>query len=241
MQLDAKALASATAEIVKALVAAETAPLLERLEAIEARPVAERGEKGERGEPGSIGRDGIGLAGAMIDRGGALILTLTDGSTRDLGVVVGKDGRDGEPGPQGERGEPGPQGEKGERGSAGEPGPSGDKGMDGSDGIDGVDGKDGRDGFTLEDFDVQPIDERTIKLMFLRDGVSHSFELVFPVIIDRGVFKAEEAYARGDAVTWGGSLWIAQKETSAKPDTPDSGWRLAVKKGRDGKDAKGSI
>ena len=45
-------------------------------------------------------------------------------------------------------------------------------------------------------------------------------------------------YVRGDAVTWGGSLWIAQKETSAKPDSPESGFRLAVKKGRDGKDAK---
>ena len=74
--------------------------------------------------------------------------------------------------------------------------------------------------------------------MFTRGDTKHSFELEFPVIIDRGVFKEGQAYVRGDAVTWGGSLWIAQKETGAKPDGPDSGWRLAVKKGRDGKDAK---
>jgi hypothetical protein len=68
--------------------------------------------------------------------------------------------------------------------------------------------------------------------------VAHSYELEFPVPIDRGVFKEGEPYVRGDVVTWGGSLWIAQKATSAKPDSPDSGFRLAVKRGRDGKDAK---
>lgn len=117
-------------------------------------------------------------------------------------------------------------------------GKDGEKGLDGRDGRDGTDGKDGRDGFNLEDFDCQPIDERTIKLMFTRGDIMHSFELEFPVIIDRGVFRAGEEYKRGDAVTWGGSLWIAQQETTAKPDSPESGWRLAVKKGRDGKDSK---
>lgn len=36
-------------------------------------------------------KDGVGLAGALIDRGGDLIVTLTDGSTRSLGQVVGRD------------------------------------------------------------------------------------------------------------------------------------------------------
>jgi hypothetical protein len=35
-------------------------------------------------------KDGIGLAGAMIDRDGILIVTLTDGSQKSLGPVVGK-------------------------------------------------------------------------------------------------------------------------------------------------------
>lgn len=38
-----------------------------------------------------IPKDGVGLAGALIDREGNLVLTLTDGSHKDLGKVVGKD------------------------------------------------------------------------------------------------------------------------------------------------------
>lgn len=238
MQLDAKALADATASIVKQHVAAATQPLIERIVALEARPLPGRGEKGDRGPEGSPGRDGVGVAGALIDRSGVLVLTLTDGTTRDLGVVVGKDGadgKDGETGPQGERGEPGPQGEKGLPGDRGDIGPQGEKGLDGRDGTDGTNG---RDGFDLETFDCVPIDERTIELRFTGAGQVHRYELEFPVIIDRGVYKAGETYKRGDAVTWGGSLWIAQVETGAKPDSPDSGWRLGVKKGRDGRDAK---
>jgi len=37
------------------------------------------------------GKDGVGLGGGLIDRDGHFILTLTDGSTRDLGLIVGKD------------------------------------------------------------------------------------------------------------------------------------------------------
>lgn len=54
-----------------------------------------------------VAKDGVGVAGAIIDRAGSLIVTLTDGTTRDLGPVVGKDGRDGADGKNGERGEPG--------------------------------------------------------------------------------------------------------------------------------------
>jgi hypothetical protein len=167
-----------------------------------------------------------------------------------------------------EKGEPGEKGDPGERGEKGEPGQDGKDGSDGLNGKDaagiaavvkdqgelvltledgrlvrtgirdGEKGQDGRDGFNLEDFDVEAVDERTIKLKFQRGDTLHSFELEFPVIIDAGVFKEGTSYKRGEAVTWGGSLWIAQKETSSKPDTAESGWRLAVKKGRDGKDAK---
>jgi hypothetical protein len=59
-----------------------------------------------------------------------------------------------------------------------------------------------------------------------------------PALVDRGVWKEGETYEAGSAVSFGGSLWLAQRSTSAKPDSPDSGFRLAVKKGRDGKDAK---
>jgi hypothetical protein len=43
-------------------------------------------------------KDGLGLAGAMIDRDGALQITFTNGEVKSLGVVVGKDGEDGSDG-----------------------------------------------------------------------------------------------------------------------------------------------
>jgi hypothetical protein len=102
---------------------------------------------------------------------------------------------------------------------------------------DGKKGKDGRDGFGFDDMDVAVLDDdRTIELSFRRGGEEKVFTLKWPTMIDRGVYKAGEQYEAGDAVTWGGSLWTAQRATSAKPDTPESGWRLAVKRGRDGKD-----
>lgn len=58
-------------------------PLESRLKALEDRPAA---------------KDGVGVAGAVIDRDGHLILTLSDGKTVELGLVVGKDG---DPGPKG--------------------------------------------------------------------------------------------------------------------------------------------
>lgn len=37
-------------------------------------------------------KDGVGLAGAMIDRDNCLLVTLTNGEVKNLGPVVGKDG-----------------------------------------------------------------------------------------------------------------------------------------------------
>lgn len=194
--------------------AAENKALAERLAALEARELL----LPEKGEPGEVdmtevaalvdtavksavavlpvpqdGKDGLGLADALIDRAGNLVLAMTDGSTRNLGLVIGKDGEDGKAG----------------------------------------------ETFTLDDFDIVPYDdERTFKFCFTRGEAMHSFELSFPVMLDRGVWGEEKAYQKGDAVTWAGSLWTAQRDAPGKPDTPDSGWRLAVKRGRDGKDLK---
>lgn len=48
--------------------------------------------------PPKAGADGVGLAGAMIDRAGELVITTTKGEAIRLGVVVGQDGKDGENG-----------------------------------------------------------------------------------------------------------------------------------------------
>jgi hypothetical protein len=138
--------------------------------------------------PPEKGADGIGLAGAMIDRDGNLVVTTSDGKAHNLGLVVGKDGKPGET-------------------------------------------------FTLDDFDIEQTDERTLEFKFLRGDTMHTFELEFPVPIFRGAWK-EGTWRKGDMAVWGGSLWAATKDTSAKPDSPDSGWMIAARKGRDGKSAK---
>jgi hypothetical protein len=43
-------------------------------------------------------KDGVGIASALVDRNGHLVLTFTDGTTKDVGHVVGKDGAEGLPG-----------------------------------------------------------------------------------------------------------------------------------------------
>lgn len=59
------------------------------------------GKDGAMGDRGEKGADGIGLAGAMLDREGALLVTLTNGEVKSLGVVVGKDGSHGANGKDG--------------------------------------------------------------------------------------------------------------------------------------------
>lgn len=81
-------------------------------------------------------------------------------------------------------------------------------------------------------------DGRTIGLALrYTDGSVVMKSAQFPVVIDRGVWK-EAAYERGDATTWGGSSWIAQRKTAAteQPGDDSGAWRLSVKKGRDGRD-----
>lgn len=193
---DGKDGASVTVEDVAPLVAEEVA------KAVAAIPVPQDGKDGRDGvdgkdgadgAPGADGKDGVGMAGGLIDRSGHLILTLTDGTTRDMGLVVGKDGAPGK------------------------------------------DGEPGRDGFGFDDMETEYDGERTITFRWARGEhvVERSYRM--PVILDRGVYKAGVEYERGDAVTWGGSLWIAQEPTSEKPDS-GKGWRLSVKRGRDGKD-----
>lgn len=136
------------------------------------------------------GDDGAGIGDLLIDRSGDLVATFTDGRTKNLGQIVGKDGLD---------------------------------------------------GLSADDVSCELAEDgRTVAFKLLRGNVERSFSLAFPVVLDRGVYQ-ERAYDQGDAVTWAGSLWIAQRSTSAKPDSPESGWRLAVKRGRDGKDRPAGV
>lgn len=130
-----------------------------------------------------VAKDGVGLAGALIDRQGHLVLTLTDGTTKDLGLVLGADGL----------------------------------------------------GFE----DLEAVDEPTAMIFrFSRGDRVKEFAYPKPSLADfyKGIWK-DGAYKAGETVTFGGSLWLVRRNTSARPETNDD-FVLVVKKGRDGKDGE---
>jgi hypothetical protein len=102
-------------------------------------------------------------------------------------------------------------------------------------GKDGENGLPGADGFGFDDLLFSYDGEKTITLRFEKDDRIKEIDVVLPVVIDRGVYRDGNEYKAGDAVTWAGSLWIAKKDTSSKPDASED-WRLSVKRGRDGRD-----
>jgi hypothetical protein len=136
------------------------------------------------------GRDGVGMAGGFIDRSGSLVLTASDGTCRELGVVVGRDGKDGL-------------------------------------------------SFDAFEFDVEQTGERTWRVKWTNAaGKEQVRDLRWDTVLDRGVYRAETAYEKGDMVSFGGSIWIAQRNTIEKPGSGCKDWRLWVKHGRDGRDGK---
>lgn len=87
-------------EQVRQLVADAVASLPPAKDGKDADPVtdeqiAAQVSKHLQANPPKKGEDGVGLAGAMIDRSGALMITTTKGQVIDLGKVVGEDGKDG--------------------------------------------------------------------------------------------------------------------------------------------------
>jgi integrin beta 3 len=113
-------------------------------------------------------------------------------------------------------------------------------GRDGIDGKDGLNGERGESGFGFDDFDVTVGDDgRTLRLSFERGDTVQAYELDFPTMIYRGVYQPETDYVRGDAVTFGGSVWVCNQPTRERPGEVERAWTLAVKRGRDGKDFAG--
>lgn len=89
----------------------------------------------------------------------------------------------------------------------------------------------------LKALEIKQIDERTFAVVATTaTGKTERKQFTMPVVIDKGVFREGADYAKGDGVTWAGSFYIAQKDKPAgKPGESDD-FRLAVKRGRDGKD-----
>jgi hypothetical protein len=53
-----------------------------------------------------------------------------------------------------------------------------------------------------------------------------------------GTWSVDRAYERDEAATSGGSLWVALRASSGEAPGSSDAWQLAVKRGRDGKDAR---
>lgn len=161
------------------------------------------------------GKDGLDVKEMFRAEGGKLVAVMSDGTTRDLGVFVGKDGQDADMAAI-------------------------EKSI--AEKVDAIPRpKDGKDGFSLKHFDAELMEDgRTVLLKFQDDSdQSYSVELGIPAMIYRGVFKEGQSYEKGDTVTWGGSLWHCdQSETTSKPDGAEKHWTLAAKKGRDGRDGE---
>ena len=67
----------------------------------------------------------VSVVSAFINDNGELVLSMSDGSTQNLGKVTGKDGKDGIDGEDGETGATGAQGVQGEKGDTGSTGAAG--------------------------------------------------------------------------------------------------------------------
>ena len=154
-------------------------------------------------------KDGVGLAGALIDRLGNLVITLTDGGTRELGSVIGRDA------------DPARLAVMVEEAVAAIPKPrDGDPGVDADPEViarmvadavaqlpvpkDGRDGNDGEDAYPGEAC---------------------------------GLFDAERIYRALDVVSFNGSEWRAKRD--APGELPGDGWMLSACRGKKGEPGKG--
>lgn len=131
--------------------------------------------------PAKDGADGVGLAGALIDREGELIVTTTKGEAIKLGRVVGEDGKD---------------------------------------------------GLAVEEFSGSYDAERGFVLSAIARGQTKEFAIPTPRHL--GFYTEGMKCFQGASVTHDGSLWIAKRDTTAKPCREnDQDWILAARKGRD--------
>lgn len=157
----------------------------------------------------------------------------------------GIDGKDGEPGRDGKDGIDGRDGEKGDRGRNGADIAGATIGRDGQLLITLSNGDlldlgpvTGRDGFGFDDLSIEHDGERTITLKFMRGEDVKEFHVKFAVPLYRGVYQAGQIYERGDLVTFGGSIFHANDDTTDKPEEISRAWTLAAKRGRDGRNGR---
>lgn len=188
--------------------------------------IGARGEQGDKGADGLHGKDGIGVMDAMIDREGNLILTLSNGQTKAVGAVVGKDGANGTDGQPGRDVDPLFVQDFLSKELAKWPRPK-----------DGLDGKDGAPGLSPDDFDWDFNPEtRELRIALSRSGsvLAERTKVLDGMRIHRGVYEAGRTYEKGDSVSWDGSEWTAMAQTKERPGNGSTPWKLTVKHGEKG-------
>lgn len=169
-------------------------------------------------------RDPIDIRDALIDRNGDLNIVFSDGTTKNVGRIVGRDGIDGAPGRDGLNGA---------EGLRGEPGRDGLDGINGIDGINGVDGRNGVDGFGFDDMSAELQDDgRTVVFRFSQGERVKEFPMKFPVSIFRGGYNPETVYDVGDVVSYGGNTYHANAETIGQVPGVSDTWRQMTAAGR---------
>lgn len=84
---------------------------------------------------------------------------------------------------------------------------------------------------------TEPAPRKCAVIVRLSSGGESSKEFTVPGVEDKGIFREGDEYLKGDGVTFGGSWFLAQKDAPAGKPGSSEDWRLAAKRGRDGKDA----
>jgi hypothetical protein len=76
----------------------------------------------------------------------------------------------------------------------------------------------------------------------LASGRETVLKLHIPMPLYLGIWDEAHDYAKGDVVTYGGSIWYCLvDQTKARPGIASKDWRLMVKEGRAGKDGKDGV
>ena len=142
-----------------------------------AGPIGATGATGPQGNDGQPGSDGIGISKVEINTENHLVITLTDGTVKDLGKVVGENGTNGS---DGENGKDGIDGKDGVSITEANLSAEGDfslvfsdgktvslgniKGQDGQNGTDGQDGQNGQDGVSITKAEINSENKLIITL-----------------------------------------------------------------------------
>lgn len=250
-----KAMMAEIAPVIRDYVEASFGELAQRLEEIEKRspPPPEKGDPGERGPPG------VGVEGVSINKSGEVIVTLSDGSTRELGEAIDRERiyKDAERANELRAAEhrafmaetreslaemrrsiearlaevkDGKDGERGEKGEQGPPGQDGEQGPAGRDGNDGADGRDGADA------DMEALAEEVRSYIATiplpengKDGEPGKDAYAGEA---KGLFDPTIEYRAMDVVSFNGSEWRAKCDNPGS--LPGDGWMLSASKGKRG-------